>query len=67
MSFCCHGGDDNDNHMRALDESKGIVGIRVRGPVVVCSALQVSLHRAEVACKGEWALKQKSDIVLLLF
>ena len=53
MSFCCHGGDDNDSHMRAFDESKGIVGIRVRGPVVVCFALQVSLQRAEVACEGE--------------
>ena len=67
MSFCCHGCDDNDSHRRAFDESKGIVGIRVRGPVVVCFALQVSLQRAEVASKGEWALKQKSDIVLLLF
>ena len=53
MSFCCHGGDDNDSHRRAFDESKGIVGIRVRGPVVVCFALQVSLQRAEVACEGE--------------
>ena len=53
MSFYCHGGDDNDSHMRVFDESKGIVGIRVRGPVVVCFALQVSLQRADVACKVE--------------
>ena len=54
MSFCCPGGDDiNDSHRRSFDESKGIVGIRVQGPVVVCFALQVSLQRAEVACEGE--------------